>query len=424
MFQKGEVMLAYKKRLLTLLTVFSLLLTLAVSLPAEASADDVVISKVLTTLSSTPVALVDPALITVATSTPGCYIISAGWFDVNGNPVSGAFNTETYKLEINIGVNAGYTIDPNVACYLNNSAVTSFVNSANNTVTLTREYTAAIWAPTVYKNPGNETVEEGGWASFVVSGSYARDYQWSVVDSEGRSEIPVEKLKNSYNSMEVSGNGSTKLILRHIPYELNGWGVVCDFIGAGEGNVTRSQPARLTVNPSASRLAAMQEAAAASAAPSPTPIPSVAPVVAETTPEPEVQETPEPVFSDEWSYDARGHWHASLDGSSTAADEALHTFVWTEIQSDSDTDGKVEQGVCEVCGFTSTRRTGGQNSSSVSTSEDDTDEENAGKSSFLDNLTPPTPLMAVLSALLPVDLILVIGTARSAAKKRRRKRRR
>ena len=87
-----------------------------------------------------------------------------------------------------------------------------------------------------------------------------------------------------------------------------------------------------------------------------------------------------------------------------------------------DTDGKVEQGVCEVCGFTSTRRTGGQNPSSVSTSEDDTDEENAGKSSFLDNLTPPTPLMAVLSALLPVDLILVIGTARSAAKKRRRKR--
>ena len=408
-------MRAHKKRLLTLLTVFSLLLTLGVSFPTEASADDTVISKILTTLSSTPVALVDPALITVATSTPGCYIISAGWFDASGKPVSGAFSTETYKLEINIGANPGYTIDPNVACYLNNSAITSYVNAGNNTVTLTRDYTAAIWAPTVYKNPGPETVEEGGWASFVVSGSYARDYQWAVTDPDGRTTIPVDMLKYSYSNMEATGNGSTKLILHQIPYELNGWGVVCDFIGAGEGNVTRSQPARLTVNPSPSRLAAMQEAASAT----PTPAPTESPAVVETTPEPEVTATPEPVYSDEWSYDARGHWHASLDNSSPAADEALHSFVWTEVQPASDTEAGLEQGVCEVCGYTASRRFGGPEVSSVSSGDDDSGD----GGSFLDNITPPTPLMAVLSALLPVDLVLAAGSAGASRKRRRRHRR-
>ncbi|MBQ9662395.1 MAG: hypothetical protein IJV40_04500 [Oscillospiraceae bacterium] len=410
-------MQAIRKRLLTLIMVFSLLPAFGVTLPSEASAESNVITKILTTLSSTPVALVDPALITVATSTPGVYIASAGWFDAAGNPVYGAFNTETYKLEINLGVNDGYTIDPDVACYLNNSAITSYVNAAGTAVTLTREYTADVWAPTIYKQPGGETVEEGGWASFVVSGSYARDYQWSVVDPDGRTSIAVDTLKNTYKNTTVTGNGSTKLIIHNIPYELNGWGVVCDFIGAGEGNVTRSKPAVITVNPSASRLAAIEAAAEAAANPTPTPTPTPAAVEATPTPEPEA--TPEPAYSDVWSYDARGHWHASLDGSAAAADEGLHSFVWTEIQPASDTEAGLEQGVCEECGYTATRRFGGPEVSGVS-SENDAGE----KSAFLDNLTPPTPLMAVLSALLPVDLALAIGSAHSAAKKRRRKRRR
>ena len=56
------------------------------------------IHKILTTVTPTPVALLDPATITAATSTPGLSITSAGWFDASGNSVKSAFNPETYKI--------------------------------------------------------------------------------------------------------------------------------------------------------------------------------------------------------------------------------------------------------------------------------------------------------------------------------------
>ena len=88
-------MQAKKLRLLTLVTVLSLVLSFGVVLPVSASAENTVIGKILTTISATPVALSAPAQITAATSTPGCRIISAGWYDANGRVVSGDFGPET-----------------------------------------------------------------------------------------------------------------------------------------------------------------------------------------------------------------------------------------------------------------------------------------------------------------------------------------
>ena len=53
-------MQAMKLRLLTLITVLSLVLSFSVALPVPASAEGTVIEKILTTLSATPVALSDP----------------------------------------------------------------------------------------------------------------------------------------------------------------------------------------------------------------------------------------------------------------------------------------------------------------------------------------------------------------------------
>ena len=417
---------ALKSRWLTLIMVLSLMMSFGSGVQTSASADDAVISKILTTISATPVALEDPATITAATSTPGCRIVSAGWYDPSGKLVSGAFDIETYSLIIELEALDGYTIDDNVACYLNNSAVDCDVDASGDSVTLVREYTAAVWAPTIYKNPGNETVDEGGWASFVVSGSYVRDYEWAVVAPNGNGVIPVERLKDSYSSMEYTGNNSPKLNLYHIPYELNGWKVVCDFIGAGDGNVTRSQPAVLTVNPTVSRAPASPSP---SVAVSPAPSSSVSPVDVTspvTTSEEEAAAAAEHSYSDTWSYDARGHWHESLDGSA-AADEALHSFVWTEIQPETETQGSVEQGVCDVCGYTATKRSGG----SVVSDPADEEESSSSASDFLDGLKQKlselksaSPLMLVLMALLPVDLILLIVHLCGPAKQRRRRRRR
>ena len=417
-------MQAAKQRLIILLTVFFLFLSFYALLPLEASADGTVISKILTTLSASPVALDDPASITVATSTPGCYISSAGWFDSSGQVVSGAFDTETYTLVINIGANEGYTIDSDVACYLNNSAVSCVVDSSGRSAVLTRDYSAAVWAPTVYKNPGDETVNEGGWASFVVSAAYAKDYEWSLVNPAGTSTIPVANLKNSYSTIEYKGNNSPKLNLYHIPYDLNGWKVVCDFIGAGAGNVKRSQPATITVIPTVSSVPASPEPDTP-VSPSVEPVNVTSPVTSSESEQQEEEKPAQSNYSDTWSYDARGHWHASLDGSS-AADEDLHSFIWTEVRPESDTEAGLEEGVCAVCGYTATRRFGGP---SITDTEDKSDGNFFSR--FLDGfkldlygMKPPSIQMALLIALIPIDLVLIIVHLCGGARQRRRRRRR
>lgn len=427
-------MRALKLRFLTLFIVFSLVLSLGFAAATTASAENTVISKILTTLSSTPVALDLPSSITAATSTPGCYIVSAGWYDAGGKIMTEAFSPETYSLVMIVGASSGYTISQDVACYLNNSAISCSVDASGSFATLTRDYTAAVWAPTIYKNPGNETVDEGGWASFVVSGAYVRDYEWSLIDPSGRAVIPVARLRDSYNMVEIKGNNSPKLNLYHIPYDLNGWKVVCDFIGAGEGNVKRSQPAVLTVNPTFSRVAAApQPSPAVSASPAPEAVSATAPVTSSVTTAADAEEHS---YSDTWSYDARGHWREALDGSA-ATDEALHSFTWTTVRPESDKEAGLEQGVCGICGYTATRRVGGPAQSEsvsipvpVSTDSSDSESGSDGKISLdfkdfhLSDLKPPSVVLALLMALLPVDLVLIIVHLCGSARQRRRRRRR
>lgn len=357
-----------RKRTLVLMLVFTLFFSLFAATP-DAFAADAVISKVLTTISATPVALMDPSLISASTSTPGCYIVSAGWYDPSGNLAYGAFNAETYRLEIHIAASEGYIIDPRAACYLNNSAVTAIPDGTGKGITLVREYTAAIWAPTVYKHPGAETVDEGGFASFVVSGTYIRDYQWSLVSPNENESVLISNLKSRFPQMETNGNGSSKLMLYNIPYELNGWKVVCSFVGAGNNNIVTSQPAVLTVIPDPSRTPAT---------PVPTPTPEITSVPVEETPQdaaleadsstknteetpeasPVVEEPPQHVhsFSDNWSYNVTTHWHECPEDGARA-DEGFHELDWTvETEPTVQEEGK-EIGVCSVCGCTVQRIT-------------------------------------------------------------------
>lgn len=418
-------MRVHLKRFSAILFILSLLFAFSVRISPSASAADTVIPKILTTISATPVALVDPSTITAATSTPGLSVTSAGWFDASGKAVNSAFNPETYKIEIHVKADDGYVIAPDVAAYLNNSAVTINVDSSQKTATIVREYTAAVWAPTIIKNPTAETVDEGGWASFAVSANYARDYEWFLEDPNRQQAISVSDLKLVYQGMSATGDGSTKMNLYNIPYELNGWKVVCNFIGAGTNNSVKSQGALLTVIPSASRLAAMQEASANAAAATAQPVEAdPAEPVADTdaeisssdpveeenavafAPEEEVPSSvPVPVYSDAWSSDARGHWHASeTAGDDSRAQEALHSFTWYEAEDGTQT------GVCDVCGYTLTRKPAaaasgdgaGSNSASDKASASPVDESNRVK---------PSAVMVLLMALAPIDAALIAAHA-------------
>ena len=401
-------MTGLRKQVLALLLLFCIFMSFYALVPHQASADDFVISKVLTTISATPVALMDPAMIAAATSTPGCYIAAAAWFDAAGNMALGAFNIETYQLRIVVGAMDGYFIDPGAACYLNNSAVTAIPDGTGKSVTLIREYTAAAWAPTIFKQPGNETVREYGFASFVVSGSYVRDYQWMLVNPTATDYIPIDSLKSRFPNMDSTGNGSEKLMLYNIPYELNGWNVVCNFVGAGNGNDVLSQPAVLTVIPDPSRTAAtptplIQPTPTPDLSPSPEPVQSGIEAGAAEMPEPSAEpEVHEHRFSETWYRDADSHWHECPDDGERS-DLAPHSFTWTETLAATTKQHGEERGVCDVCGYTATRQT---------------DILVRQPFSF------PSPLMSLLLLLIPLDLILLIVHAAVISGKRRRAARR
>lgn len=435
-------------RFFSLCIIAALMLSFAFLMPPKAAAADTVITKILTTVQPTPVALMDPSAITVATSTQGCYIISSAWYDAAGNRVTGAFGTETYRLEILVGASQGYTISDDCKCYLNNSSITFAIRDGGKTAFLVREYTAAVWAPTIFKHPAAETVDEGGWASFVVSAQYARDYQWGLQSPDGKSFLPLNDVRGHFPGVETTGDGSSKIMIYHIPAAMDGWKVVCTFVGAGAGNTVPSNPAAITVRGAAGRAAATTLTANTLTQDNGTSLPAAdtlvdengdptgsvsknpLPVAAEAagTAEAGVTEAgglaengvpaagdaaaagtaaPDPaqhvhVYSNSWSYDARGHWHECPDDGARA-DEELHSMTW----SVTDADSGEETGRCAVCGYTAVRRPA---------SNAEAAKKPAGSFSF-----PPNLLMWGLCLLLPVDIALIMTHAAFSSRRRTRR---
>ena len=170
--------------------MFSVLLSLCLGwsilsfIPVTASADNQ-IEKVLATVQPGPVVLMDISSAVVATSTEGCTVGSVTWLDQDGQPASGSFQQQTYRLEIRIDAGEGYSFAEELRAYLNNSGVDATRDPSGKSVTLVREISPAVWAPTVIKHPGGETVEENGWASFVATAIYAESCSWILVSPDG-----------------------------------------------------------------------------------------------------------------------------------------------------------------------------------------------------------------------------------------------
>ena len=71
------------QRMLSLCIIAAVLVSFAFLMPPKAAAADTVITKILTTVQPTPVALMDPSAITVATSTQNACTNSA-WLPPDG----------------------------------------------------------------------------------------------------------------------------------------------------------------------------------------------------------------------------------------------------------------------------------------------------------------------------------------------------
>lgn len=320
------------KKALLLCFVLCLLLGFA---PVKASAD-YEIDKVLATTSHVPVALMDVYNITAATSTPGCDVTSYYWADAYGT-MSGWFSTSNCRVVMRIQAYDGYFFSENVSVYLNNEAVSFSRDPEGRYIDLTREYAPLVWAPTVIKHPGGESVEVGDWASFVATATYTSGCRWQFVSPDGK-YFDGDELKAKFPAVSVEENGEGKMKLYNIPAEMDGWKVVCRF--EGPGGTVDTNGAKITVKN------------APAPTPEPTPEPTPQPS-AEPEKEEEKTEAHEHKFSGEYTGDLMNHWQRCSCGETT--ERQAHSMVWTVVSEATKKEPGLEKGVCSVCGYTQNR---------------------------------------------------------------------
>lgn len=389
---------------LTLLLALCMLLGMAFGLSSPGYAAEVEpfngieIDKVLTTISKTPVLLMPLVEITANTSSTGCFVSSMSWTDSTGAAVQGSFedaNANTVTLRVD--ATQGYFFTEGVVAYLNNNQCDVVRDPSGSFITISRSYVPDVWVPSIAKHPGAESVEMGGWASFVATATYCNKYEWSLVSPDGKTTVKIADAPAKFPGVTTDPDGSTKMNLYNIPAELDGWKIRCTFSGPG-GSVV-SNAAKITVK----------------GIPEPTPTP-------EPTPEPTPTPSPETEadggsddtqhqheFSQQYEYDGTGHWR-QCDCGETDAVEA-HSMQWTEtVRPTKKADGE-ELGECTICGYSETRP--------LKYADTQSDGDNEGGKLI-------KTVLAVLIGLvvLTVLLLIVDGIQRSRRRRRRRRRRR
>ena len=99
--------------------------------------------------------------------------------------------------------------------------------------------------PKVTKDPTGETVKEGDFAEFVARADNCIDIIWHLQSAGSGTDILCKDAPNHFPGLHVLGLNTDRLILDHIPRELNEWRVRAEFVGR-DGNVW-SAPAVITV---------------------------------------------------------------------------------------------------------------------------------------------------------------------------------
>ncbi len=358
------------KRLLTALLCFCLCLGLCTLCPARAEASDaILVRKVLTTTKFTPVALMELQYVTAATSTSGVYITEYGWYDTaTGARVTDNFSTRPVEVQITLCTFDGVEFADDVAVYLNNIPASYVLSADHRYLTLSRTYTPDVWKPSVVKNPEDEYVDEGDYASFSATAIYSLGYQWMVLNPANWEHFSVEELPARYG-VTVSNDGTERVTIFGVTREMDGLRFYCTFLGAVKGDYYNADSLGATLHvrydPSVPLYAGEEpeEEAPPEEAPEETP---EAEAPAEEEPAEEApEETPEAVapaeevhthvFSEEWRFDEATHWRECECGERT--EQGAHQLEWTLTRRATKKQLGVETGTCTTCGFSVTRET-------------------------------------------------------------------
>lgn len=280
-------------------------------------------------------------------STGGAYTSQATWYDSDGNTVSGLFEEGTYTVEITVYAVDGYSFAPDAPGYINNDpAEVTYVDSG--TVILRRQVGVYTWNYTqIWKNPGDEKLESGGTASFVVSGVYFTDVSWTLVDTDGNN-VSLTKAGEMFPDVSFQPSrpdeNTARMNIRSVPGEMNGWKIYATLS-----------------NPTSSANTGKAKIVITDAAPTPTPTPAPTEKPDGDTSDQDGTQTPSPAgtdgeeehehfFSPAWRNNENGHWHECACGEKS--DLAAHSMSWTTVDKATGKAPGREHGVCSVCGYT------------------------------------------------------------------------
>ena len=279
-----------RKRALTLLMLVSMCLSLLSLAPIQAGAVNEIRNATTTLEYGDPVVMMEVSQNAVRASGTGYTLSSASWIDSSGKAETGTYKKGSYKLVIVLQAKDGYVFASDAKGYINNSnsGITTERSGDGATLTLTKSDNATIWAPIPIKHPGSETVKEGGWCSFVVSGMYVGSYEWVLESPDGKT-VPAAKLGDYFPKLRQEGDGTSKIKLYDIPYEMNGWKIYCTEWSVDKLSFTNTNSASLTVT---TDRVLETPAPTPESTPEPTPEPAETPAPEEAAPAADPAEEP------------------------------------------------------------------------------------------------------------------------------------
>ena len=193
---------------------------------------------------------------------------TAASFSVTAGPTTYVYNVSFYVTETPVATPAP-TADP---------AAPAAATTTTTTTAPAAQTAVDSKLPRVTKSPTDETVEEGKQAEFVARYENAIWAVWKFISPDGNTVLRYDEAKDYFEGLVIIDGNYSHMILKKIPYSLNGWRVACEYRN-NDGSVM-TDTATITVIPKVTPTPEPTPVPTPEPTPVPTPVPS--PVASET----------------------------------------------------------------------------------------------------------------------------------------------
>ena len=204
-------------------TLVSLMLCIAMFFPCLSAAAEEPeaenqneISRVEINTSYSPVALMEIKYVKVKNSSSNCRINSFSWRDDKGGEIKDYFRTDDCSLVVELSADEGWVFSEELSVYVNDGKAAFALDDSRKNLRLQKNFTPMLWKPEVIKHPGGETVEAGGWASFVATAAYANEFRWSFSGPDGE-KLSCTEAAGKFPGLRTDGDGLGKIKVYGIP---------------------------------------------------------------------------------------------------------------------------------------------------------------------------------------------------------------